>query len=86
VLFALGILMPAVLAGIPWRCCAPFCLPSASAASIRWSFRLLRDTLFRRDRRHSRTAWKNLAIIGAVTTMTRSVADSGLLTGIVLSV
>jgi anti-anti-sigma regulatory factor len=52
----------------------------------RWSFRLLRDTLFRRNWKHSGSAWKNLAIIAAVMTMTAYWSvTAGLLTGIALS-
>jgi anti-anti-sigma regulatory factor len=78
--------MPAVLAGIPLAVLCAILLTVSFRGFDRWSFRLLRDTLFRRDRRHSRTAWKNLAIVGAVTTMTAIWSlTAGLLTGIVLS-
>jgi anti-anti-sigma regulatory factor len=82
-LFALGILLPALLAAIPLSVLCAILLTISFRSFDRWSFRLLRDTLFRRDRRHSLTAWKNLAIVAAVMTMTAYWSvTAGLLTGI----
>ncbi len=64
VLFALGILLPALLAAIPLSVLCAILLTISYRSFDRWSFRLLRDTLFRRNWKHSGSAWKNLAIIG----------------------
>jgi sulfate permease, SulP family len=86
VLFAFGMLMPSLLAAIPLAVLCAILVTISIRVIDRWSFRLLRDTLFRRNWKHSGSAWKNLAIIGAVMTMTAYWSvTAGLLAGIVLS-
>jgi SulP family sulfate permease len=86
VLFALGILVPDLLAAIPLAVLCAILVTISTRVVDPWSVRLLRDTLFRRNWKQSGSAWKNLAIIAAVMTMTAYWSvTAGLLTGIALS-
>jgi SulP family sulfate permease len=85
VLFALGILVPELLAAIPLAVLCAILVTISIRVVDPWSVRLLRDTLFGK-RKRSGSAWKNLAIIAAVMTMTAYWSvTAGLLTGIALS-
>ena len=85
VLFALAILVPDLLAAIPLAVLCAILVTISIRVVDPWSVRLLRDTLFGK-RKRSGSAWKNLAIIGAVMTMTAYWSvTAGLLTGIALS-
>jgi MFS superfamily sulfate permease-like transporter len=85
VLLAFGILMPALLAAIPLAVLCAILVTISIRIVDPWSVRLLRDTLFGK-RKRSGSAWKNLAIIGAVMTVTAYWSvTAGLLTGIGLS-